>query len=205
MTDSNDQSEGAAARNRKRWILIALLVLFISPVVAGWLWTPTSFRNRGTLIEPPRPLVSVPLLAPESNRMELESVLGRWTYVLFIEGQCESSCLQWASGIERVRLSQGKNEKRIQLLIVTLDPNALDSLAALREEAPDLITLAIAPQESQALLSQFQTNGSGPREILELIYLVDPIGNLMMTYPRQSDPSDLRKDIGRLLRASRIG
>jgi len=35
--------------------------------------------------------------------------------------------------------------------------------------------------------------------------LVDPMGNLMMSYPADSDPKNLRKDIGRLLRASRIG
>jgi hypothetical protein len=37
------------------------------------------------------------------------------------------------------------------------------------------------------------------------IYLLDPPGNLMMSYPIDADPADLGKGIGRLLRASRIG
>ena len=37
------------------------------------------------------------------------------------------------------------------------------------------------------------------------IYLVDPLGNVMMRYPRDADPSRMKKDLARLLRASRIG
>ena len=37
------------------------------------------------------------------------------------------------------------------------------------------------------------------------IYLVDPLGNLMLRFPRDPDPSRMIKDLQRLLRYSRIG
>jgi hypothetical protein len=37
------------------------------------------------------------------------------------------------------------------------------------------------------------------------IYLVDPLGNLVLRYPRDADPSRMRKDLERLLKVSRIG
>ena len=37
------------------------------------------------------------------------------------------------------------------------------------------------------------------------IYLVDPLGNLVLRYPRDADPTRIKKDLSRLLRASRIG
>jgi len=37
------------------------------------------------------------------------------------------------------------------------------------------------------------------------IYLVDPLGNVMMRYPRDADLSRMKRDLARLLRASRIG
>jgi hypothetical protein len=37
------------------------------------------------------------------------------------------------------------------------------------------------------------------------IYVVDPLGNLVLRYPRDADPSRIRKDIERLLKVSRIG
>jgi hypothetical protein len=39
----------------------------------------------------------------------------------------------------------------------------------------------------------------------EHIYLVDPLGNLMMRFPRDPDPARVIKDLKQLLRASRFG
>ena len=35
--------------------------------------------------------------------------------------------------------------------------------------------------------------------------MVDPLGNLMMRFEADGDPARIRKDIARLLKASRIG
>ncbi|MDP3715723.1 MAG: cytochrome C oxidase subunit I, partial [Burkholderiales bacterium] len=37
------------------------------------------------------------------------------------------------------------------------------------------------------------------------IYLVDPLGNVVLRYPRDADPTRIKKDLQRLLRVSRIG
>ncbi|MNC92394.1 hypothetical protein D3C83_88130 [compost metagenome] len=37
------------------------------------------------------------------------------------------------------------------------------------------------------------------------IYLLDPLGNLVLRYPRDADPSRMKKDLERLLKVSRIG
>ena len=37
------------------------------------------------------------------------------------------------------------------------------------------------------------------------IYIIDPMGNLMMRFPAKPDPSRMKKDLSKLLRASRIG
>ena len=36
------------------------------------------------------------------------------------------------------------------------------------------------------------------------IYLVDPIGNLMMRFPKNPDPAQMAKDIKRLLKVSQL-
>ena len=43
------------------------------------------------------------------------------------------------------------------------------------------------------------------RDLAEHIYLVDPLGNLMMRFPRDPEPARVIKDIQRLLRASSFG
>ena len=42
-----------------------------------------------------------------------------------------------------------------------------------------------------------------PRFAREHVYLVDPLGNLMLRFPRDPDPSRMIKDLQRLLRYSR--
>jgi cytochrome oxidase Cu insertion factor (SCO1/SenC/PrrC family) len=37
------------------------------------------------------------------------------------------------------------------------------------------------------------------------IYIIDPAGNLVMSYPADADPSYMKKDIKRLLKVSQIG
>jgi hypothetical protein len=57
-------------------------------------------------------------------------------------------------------------------------------------------------RESQARLArQFPHAGA----LRDHIYVVDPLGNLMMRYPRDPDPSKMIKDLQRLLKYSRIG
>jgi hypothetical protein len=37
------------------------------------------------------------------------------------------------------------------------------------------------------------------------IYLIDPLGNLVLRYAPGADPSGIRRDLARLLRLSQIG
>ena len=201
MSDSLSNS----VRNRKRLTLIALMALFLSPVIAAWFWTPDTFRNRGELIDPPRPLVSVPMISPDGSAVDLATLFGRWTYVFFVEAGCDESCKQLADAVERVRLSQGKNEKRVRLMVITLSPDALSSLEEIRLIMPKTIVLGVNAAEKEQLMSQFMPSGGGSVLPSGSVFLVDPMGNLMMRYPATADPTDLRKDISRLLRASRIG
>jgi hypothetical protein len=35
--------------------------------------------------------------------------------------------------------------------------------------------------------------------------MIDPLGNLMMRFPKDADPNKIKRDLSKLLRASRIG
>ena len=181
------------------------MALFLSPVLAAWLWTPDTFRNRGELIDPPQPLVNVPMISPDGSDVDLTNLFGRWTYVFFVEAGCDESCKQLADAVERVRLSQGKNEKRVRLMVITLSPDALSSVDEIRLIMPKTIVLGVNAAEKEQLLPQFMSSGEASALQSGSVFLVDPMGNLMMSYPAKADPTDLRKDISRLLRASRIG
>ena len=79
MNDGMSDPLSRSVRNRKRLTLIALMALFLSPVIAAWLWTPDTFRNRGELIDPPRPLVNIQMISADGSNVDLATLLGPWT------------------------------------------------------------------------------------------------------------------------------
>lgn len=173
---------------RNKLFLIALVCL--APVVVGWGayltgWTPGTRGNYGELLTP-RPLSSS-ALAP---------VKGKWVLVSFDGSRCDAYCEKKLYYLRQVRRAQGKELERIERLWVLLDGG--EPRAELLSASEGLRTV----RESEVrLAAQFPHAG----ELRDHIYLVDPLGNLMMRYPREPDPSRMVKDLQRLLKYSRIG
>ena len=65
--------------------------------------------------------------------------------------------------------------------------------------------IAGPPPAVAELARQFTLPAGSPLDDPDRIYVVDPLGNLMMSYPAGADPNGIRKDLARLLRVSRIG
>jgi hypothetical protein len=89
-----------------------------------------------------------------------------------------------------VRRAQGKDMDRIERLWVLTDagkPRA-DVLAA-----------------SEGTRISRNGNFGFPGNAADHIYVVDPLGNLMMRFPRDPDPSRVIKDLQRLMKYSRFG
>jgi hypothetical protein len=180
-----EKPDGAARRGRLKLVLLGLL--FLLPVAAGWLvwWldlAPGVAGNYGTLLSP-RPLALAPL-AP---------LKGKWVLVQLDGGACDAGCEGKLYFMRQVRRAQGREMQRIERLWLVTDaaqPRA-ELLAAIEGTR---IARAGAPGDFPA-----------EKSATEHIYLVDPLGNLMMRFPRDPDPARVIKDLKQLLRASRFG
>ena len=168
-------------RKRARLKLLLLAAFFVLPVAASWLaWRlelgTGAAGNYGTLIAP-RPVALAPLGA----------LKGKWVLVQFDGGACGTGCERKLYLMRQVRRAQGKDMERIERLWLVSDAGAprADLLAAI--EGTRVVML------------------EDPAFTREHIYLVDPLGNLMLRFPRDPDPSRMIKDLQRLLRYSRIG
>jgi hypothetical protein len=104
-----------------------------------------------------------------------------------------------------VRLAQGKNIDRLQRLILW---NAAGVSRAKQAELdrhfPGQVLLALEGREPRALLDAFALDGREPLHAGRM-YLVDPLGNLMMSYEADADPGGMIKDLERLLKYSGLG
>ena len=171
---------------RPRNKLVLLAAVCAAPFLLGWLayrfdWAPGGARNYGELIEP-RPLSGAPL----------EALRGRWVLVAFDAARCEAYCERKLYYMRQVRRAQGKHMQRVERLWLLTDA---------ARPRPELL----AAMEGTRVASSGALAERFPGTPQDHIYLVDPLGNLMLRFPRDPDPSRMIKDLQRLLRVSSFG
>lgn len=111
---------------------------------------------------------------------------------------CATPCQAQVHLLKQVHTSLNKDIKRVQrLLLVPAELNS-EAFNALQKQYPDLLILGGTDAETAKLASAFNAAGG-------TIYLVDPLGNLMMSYPANLDAKGLFSDLKRLLKNSWAG
>jgi len=98
--------------------------------------------------------------------------------------------------MRQARLAVGKDAERIERVWLLDDAAAPDS--ALLREHEGLKVARVAPS---TLLAEFPSRG----KLVEYIYVVDPLGSLMLRFPGDPDARRMLRDLVRLLKVSRIG
>lgn len=176
--------------------LLLLAALFAAPLVAVYWWTPGGSVNHGALIEPPLPLPALPLFTSDGASRSLAEVQGKWTLVLVQRGPCTEICRRNLYNTRQVRLAQGRNARRVRVLLLAADADSVPPAEVMGEHPQTEVWTADAAALAR-LASLFAAPGG--------VYLVDPLGNLMMRFDSAMNPSLMRKDLARLLRVSSAG
>lgn len=184
---------GMTRRNRRTLLLVALVT--VAPVLASYgayyLFPREKQANYGDLL-PTRPAAEVSGTTPAGAPFRLSSLRGKWVLAVAAPGACDRACAQALYASRQARTIQGREMDRIvRVLFVTDDATPPATLLA---EHPDLV---VAHAGAGALADW--PSGAQP------IYLLDPLGNLVLAWPRDPDIKAAAKDVSRLLKASRIG
>jgi hypothetical protein len=173
-----------------------ILAICVLPIVAStalyFLWTPTRFVNHGELLEPV-PLADVSFPVIDAVSFSFGQLDGRWALVSIDDGACDEYCRRKLYLMRQIRLTQGKYSDRIERVWLIRNGHAPDPQALDEYEGTRAIRLA---QDGSLALFPAQSART------DYIYLVDPIGNLMMRFSRDVDPSRMKKDLAKLLRIS---
>jgi cytochrome oxidase Cu insertion factor (SCO1/SenC/PrrC family) len=208
---------------RQRRTLIGLALMFFAPLglsfylYYGKNWHPGGHVNAGELIAPARPLPSLALPlagaagagagAGETNPQFLK---GKWTFLYVQHGRCDDECRRHLYDTRQVRLALDREMNRVQRVFIG-DGDCCDleelkaahpDLIAIRASAADEPLLALLPiGEHPAALDQHPTGAVNSHRV----YLIDPLGNLMMFYAPEAKSKGMLDDMKRLLRLSSIG
>lgn len=192
----------APAQPRGRGKLLLVLAVCAAPVIASYVTyyfiKPATRTNYGTLVEPQRPLPALQLAELDGQPVEAGSLKGKWLMISADGGACASDCEDKLVHMRQVRLTAGKDRDRIERIWLISDREPLQTMLMRQHEG--LRLLRVDP----AQLASWLPAETGTT-VSDHIYLVDPLGNLMMRFPKKADPNETKKDLLRLLRASRIG
>lgn len=184
--------------------LYLLLAVCVAPVLASYtayyLLPPQGRTNYGALIEPQRPLPSLTLMRLDGSTLAAASLRGSWTMVQADSGTCDAACDKKLWKMRQVRLTTGRDADRVQRLWLIVDEMP-PATAVIREYEGTLLLRARRDQVA-AFLPVADHAGA---QLADHIWLIDPLGNLMLRWPRDADPSRMKKDLIKLLKTSGIG
>jgi len=207
--DETPVDPAVRAKNRKTFLI--LLAFFITPTMMGYLayygkWIDgSSTVNKGRLLSPPIAIENLNLRMADGSLFAQPTLRGRWWLFYQVPSSCEQACLNSILQTRQVRLALGKNTDRVKRVLI-IEPKWLTAFPELANQIKSghEDSLILAPSE----IMQPTTNPLEPG----LIYIVDPLGNMIMTYPAYKDTQEailkaklILKDLNKLLKVSRIG
>mgnify|MGYP006269204335 CR=1 FL=1 len=198
---SSIPSPAVAPPSRGRLKLILVLLVCAAPVLASYFTyyviRPEGRVNYADLIEPQKPVADTPIARVDGTPDTLATLRGKWVLVAIGAPACDDACSTALYNIRQVRLTTGRERERVERLWLLTGPGEPDP--ALLAQHEGLIVRRIASEP----LGRFEPVAQG--RAADHIYIIDPMGNLMMRFPAKPDPSRMKKDLSKLLRASRIG
>ncbi len=195
----------AALQRRTRMGRIKMLLVWAAcaaPVIASYLSyyviRPEARSNYGTLIMPPVPMPSAAdlrLRTVSGEAVQPQLLKGQWLLVVVAPGACDAACEQQLFLQRQLREVLGKDKDRLDR--VWLVPEGEPPRAALLPAMAQGWVLQAPMAELQAWLRP-----EAGQDLSAGLYLVDPRGDWMMRWPAQADPSRVKKDLVKLLKAS---
>lgn len=183
--------------------MLLVLLACAAPVIASYFTyyviRPDGRTNYGTLLQPGLPIPpALGLRTLEGAPFAAEALKGQWLLVIVDDGECGAECEKRLFMQRQLREMLGREGDRLDKVWFVLGDAVPGPklIAALSQGVPptvlrvseDAISAWLQPESGQSLRSH--------------LYVVDPMGVWMMRMPIDPEPSRVRRDLERLLRAS---
>ena len=197
-------TEKITPRNKQRLLLSVIVLIFALPFGASWfIFNFTEIGkgdvsgSYGELVMPPVQLADIEFSSISSGGAS-GHLHGKWNLIYIAGADCDSPCRSRLDDMMVLRINLGKDTARLQLLVGTLSAGPEHALREFLQTYAGERILFLPGDRLTAILQDY-TLETGR------LYLVDPLGNIMMRYSSTSDTEGIIRDLKRLLRYSRIG
>lgn len=201
-----------------RWVVVALAVIFILPVLSAYLafygfnLGAGGGNHHGNLLTPPA-LIDEFTLSQVDGDLNFADMKRKWWLVyLNDENQCQESCNDAIHLMKQLHIALGKNADRLSRLLIQNKSSTVD--AALQ----DGLTVAYSNFSTKGIEAKPDANPELSKQLQsDKVYLIDPRGFVILEYDLNSAEGankklakeqyfkGVLKDIKKLMKFSRIG
>ncbi len=191
--------------NRKYLIIAMLLLGVIVLAGLGYTWYMSTHPPfHGSLITPVEPAADFSLTSQTGSTVTLADFRGKYVLIFFGYTNCTSECPLTMGFLKQMHDRLGALADQTQVIMISSDP-ARDTPAILAEFLnhfdPSFIGLTSTQANLQPVWSAYGVtvldNGETHSSYL---YLIDPKGNLIATYPLLQNADGITSDIENLIR-----
>jgi len=202
--------ENKQGKGRKQ--LVLLVSFFVAPIIIAIIiynnmpaGGPSETKNYGDLVVPAKPLLDVVLQTESGKDYKFSDMNKTWVLIYIGKSSCDKACADALYKMRQSRLAQRGEHLRIKRLYISTNGKEKASLKTVLKEHPGLEVVSGNTKNIELVLKQFELDNKAAAKSANRLYLVDPFGNLMMSYDNGFDAKGLIKDMTLLLKVSRIG
>lgn len=207
MSDTENPVQADTQATKKNpYTLWFVVIAFVLPVVGAYTlyftgYAPAGYSNKGELIQPVIDIEALGLVDENNEALARDdATIRKWNMIYFAGSTCDQACNDALFKIRQVNKAVGKNAYRLRRLIVHLDKPDAEFSELIAKEYPDARRLyADRPAIVEAL------QAVQPQLEQHEIYLMDPIGNIMMRFTADMPGKWLIHDLNKLFKVSQIG
>ena len=191
-----------------RAVLVIIAAMFLLPLLLAWFmysgaidFKPSSTRNYGQLVEPPLPMAweDTAMISrnDEPSPSSAQVFSEHWVILYTLPDECRQACVQEVTALRQIHLASGRHQARVRIALLVKDPDSAEMQGMLRD-LYSKFQLISDPSGGLAHVLEQATAGKSSS------YLIDPLGNIMMSYETGADPNHLKQDLKRLLTWSKL-
>ena len=202
----DNQTQKKVKQNTSSLIILALV--FFGPIIFAWYlynFQPQWFlkrMNHGKLLDFPLQMKDLDWQGQEGERKKLR---GKWLLLYVTPLPCKQLCLGNLYKMRQVRLALSGDSERVERAVLTFsgDGNDPSLKPLLIHHYTGTLEIRVKPLKLQAFFVGFPHRDTALRE--GYLFIVDPHGNVILSYPPDASMQGVWKDLTRLLKVSKIG
>lgn len=184
--------------SRQQLTLIGIFALFFGPLLlvilmrsSWWQYQPSGLKNKGHLVQPP-----VHLSLEQTRGME-----DKWLILYELDQPCDQGCIENVTALRQIHRAVGRHAEHLAIVLLDSGETAPELRSKLETIYPGFNLVADNGQTALSALALIDTGISADVSDIHT-YVLDPMHNVVLAYPNSADPTDIHKDLKRLLKWS---